>query len=54
MCSPDRLLARIEVLRKKMAKVTLNKGFTHKESIALSQELDELLNHYQRMGKNSE
>nr|WP_093211086.1 aspartyl-phosphate phosphatase Spo0E family protein [Sediminibacillus albus] len=40
------LLERIELLRNKMTKVALRKGFTSAESISLSQELDRLLNIY--------
>ncbi|MDY0396223.1 aspartyl-phosphate phosphatase Spo0E family protein [Virgibacillus halophilus] len=36
----------IELLRRKTASVALEKGFTSCESIALSQELDRLLNLY--------
>ncbi|MBM7572202.1 aspartyl-phosphate phosphatase Spo0E family protein [Aquibacillus albus] len=46
------LLQRIEFLRKQMTEVALAKGFTSTESIALSQELDKLLNHYQQLKVN--
>jgi len=42
----DLLLKRIEFLRNKMTAVAIDKGFTSKESIILSQELDRLLNLY--------
>lgn len=41
------LLNQIECLRKQMATVALNKGFTSMEAITISQELDKLLNSYQ-------
>lgn len=40
-------LKEIEHLRKKMVLVALEKGFTSYESVALSQELDKLLNSYE-------
>lgn len=43
----NNLLNRIEFLRQKMTEVALNKGFTDKESIEISQELDKLLNDYE-------
>ncbi|WP_226034554.1 aspartyl-phosphate phosphatase Spo0E family protein [Aquibacillus saliphilus] len=43
-----RLLLRIEFLRNKMTEVALQKGFTSPESITLSQELDKLLNLYEK------
>ncbi|WP_099157909.1 aspartyl-phosphate phosphatase Spo0E family protein [Virgibacillus ndiopensis] len=46
MCATDKLLDRIEFLRNKMTEIALNKGFTSVESIAISQELDRLLNLY--------
>ncbi|WP_430786270.1 Spo0E family sporulation regulatory protein-aspartic acid phosphatase [Virgibacillus flavescens] len=48
----NNVLDRIEFLRKEMTKVAFEKGFTSKESIVISQELDKLLNlydHVQRM-----
>lgn len=42
----DTLLERIEFLRNKMTEVAFKKGFTSKESIIISQELDKLLNLY--------
>ncbi|ASK64446.1 Spo0E family sporulation regulatory protein-aspartic acid phosphatase [Virgibacillus phasianinus] len=54
----DMLLERIEFLRNEMAKVAFKKGFTSKESIIISQELDKLLNLYDSVllneTKNSE
>lgn len=42
------LLKEIEVLRDKMVKTTLEKGFTCEESIMISQELDHLINCYHK------
>ncbi|GGM20086.1 hypothetical protein GCM10011351_02410 [Paraliobacillus quinghaiensis] len=42
------LLIQIETLRKKMIEVTVEKGFTSQESIELSQQLDRLLNDYEK------
>ncbi|SEB10757.1 Spo0E like sporulation regulatory protein [Thalassobacillus cyri] len=44
----DQLLVRIERLRKRMTRVALLEGFTSPESIRISQELDELLNTYDK------
>lgn len=44
-----KLLQRIEFLRNKMTEVALEKGFSHTESVAISQELDRLLNLYENM-----
>ncbi len=44
MCTTEKLLERIEFLRKKMTDVAFEKGFTSIESITISQELDRLLN----------
>ncbi|MDX8044861.1 aspartyl-phosphate phosphatase Spo0E family protein [Gracilibacillus sp. S3-1-1] len=41
------LISRIETLRKEMTDVALEKGMTSEESLHISQELDELLNHYE-------
>ncbi|WP_090083927.1 aspartyl-phosphate phosphatase Spo0E family protein [Lentibacillus persicus] len=49
MCAVDKLLGRIEFLRNKMTKIALEKGFTSKEAITTSQELDNLLNLYESM-----
>ncbi|QTM99251.1 Spo0E family sporulation regulatory protein-aspartic acid phosphatase [Sediminibacillus dalangtanensis] len=46
------LLEKIEYLRNKMTKVALRKGFTSNESISLSQELDHLLNTYEKSKNN--
>ena len=54
MCAVDKLLIRIEFLRKKMTEVALKKGFTNVESITISQELDELLNIYEKMREKKE
>ncbi|GAQ18758.1 spo0E like sporulation regulatory protein [Oceanobacillus picturae] len=53
MCALDKLLKRIEFLRKKMTEVALEKGFTNLESVAISQELDRLLNLYDNMKKQN-
>lgn len=52
MCAIDKLLIRIEFLRKKMTEIAQEKGFTNVESIAISQELDQLLNIYEKMKVN--
>ncbi|CQR47854.1 Spo0E like sporulation regulatory protein [Paraliobacillus sp. PM-2] len=41
------LLSQIELIRKSMVEIALSQGFTSKESIHLSQELDNLLNQYE-------
>jgi len=46
MCETEELLKRIEFLRNKMTEVAFTKGFTSKDSIIISQELDKLLNLY--------
>ncbi|GAE91826.1 hypothetical protein JCM21714_785 [Gracilibacillus boraciitolerans JCM 21714] len=46
------LITKIEELRKKMTVVALEKGITSKESLHISQELDELLNDYEQYKKN--
>lgn len=46
MSNIDNLLDRIEFLRNKMTEVAFKKGFTSKESIMISQELDKVLNQY--------
>ena len=42
------LINRIEELRKEMTDVALKKGINSAESISLSQELDALLNEYEK------
>ncbi|WP_058306957.1 aspartyl-phosphate phosphatase Spo0E family protein [Gracilibacillus massiliensis] len=42
------LIIKIEKLRKEMTDVALKKGITSKESLHISQELDELLNDYEQ------
>ncbi|MGN8645182.1 Spo0E family sporulation regulatory protein-aspartic acid phosphatase [Gracilibacillus sp. HCP3S3_G5_1] len=52
---PVNLISKIEQLRKEMTDVALKKGITSKESLHISQELDELLNdyeHYKKMQNN--
>ncbi|WP_373895862.1 Spo0E family sporulation regulatory protein-aspartic acid phosphatase [Virgibacillus natechei] len=50
---PDhKLLKRIELLRQQMTEVATEKGFTHIDSIELSQELDKLLNLYETIKQN--
>ncbi|MGP4040465.1 Spo0E family sporulation regulatory protein-aspartic acid phosphatase [Gracilibacillus sp. D59] len=44
---PIKLISKIEELRKEMTDVALKKGITSKESLHISQELDELLNDYE-------
>ncbi|WP_163579572.1 aspartyl-phosphate phosphatase Spo0E family protein [Gracilibacillus saliphilus] len=44
---PINLISKIEELRKEMTDVALKKGITSKESLHISQELDELLNDYE-------
>lgn len=51
--TPEQLLQRIEYLRKRMIDVASKKGFTSKESVAISQELDRLLNNYQNIRNQS-
>lgn len=54
---PVNLISKIEQLRKEMTDVALKKGITSKESLHISQELDELLNdyeHYKKMQNNKE
>ncbi|SHG24627.1 stage 0 sporulation regulatory protein [Ornithinibacillus halophilus] len=46
MNETEKLLQEIENVRKQMSEVALSKGITSLESIALSQELDRLLNIY--------
>lgn len=52
MYPDDKLLKRIEFLRQQMTEVAIKKGFTHIDSIELSQELDQLLNLYDTMKQN--
>ncbi|MEC5426040.1 aspartyl-phosphate phosphatase Spo0E family protein [Virgibacillus sp. C22-A2] len=52
MSAPENLLKRIEFLRNKMTVVALEKGFTNLESVAISQELDRLLNLYESIKRN--
>ncbi|WP_081704527.1 MULTISPECIES: aspartyl-phosphate phosphatase Spo0E family protein [Sediminibacillus] len=52
MDNSQSLLEKIEYLRNKMTSVALRKGFTSNESISLSQELDHLLNTYEKSKKN--
>ncbi|MBR3120030.1 aspartyl-phosphate phosphatase Spo0E family protein [Oceanobacillus profundus] len=49
MESTENILSRIEFLRKKMTDVALKKGFTDNESVYISQELDRLLNLYEKV-----
>lgn len=50
----NNVLDRIEFLRNEMTKVALKKGFTSKESIVISQELDKLLNLYDQVQRNKD
>ncbi|GAB2555043.1 hypothetical protein GCM10026983_23340 [Gracilibacillus alcaliphilus] len=43
----NNLVNEIERLRKEMSEVALQKGITSKESLAISQKLDKLLNDYE-------
>ncbi|MEN2766617.1 aspartyl-phosphate phosphatase Spo0E family protein [Ornithinibacillus xuwenensis] len=52
MYDTDKLLKKIESLRKKMSNTALTQGITSLESIALSQELDRLLNIYEKVREN--
>lgn len=52
MCATEKLLKRIEYLRNEMTTIALEKGFTNPESVTISQELDQLLNHYDKIKKN--
>ncbi|WP_026905952.1 aspartyl-phosphate phosphatase Spo0E family protein [Paucisalibacillus globulus] len=51
MYDTDMLLKEIEKLRNTMSAVALKQGITSLESIALSQELDRLLNIYEQRKK---
>lgn len=44
---------RIEMIRKKMIKAGLSKGFSHPRTLFLSEKLDKLLNRYQRYNKKN-
>ncbi|RDW18405.1 Spo0E family sporulation regulatory protein-aspartic acid phosphatase [Oceanobacillus arenosus] len=47
------LQQRIECLRYKMVKIAASKGLTDIESVKISQELDHVLNHYEKVkGQN--
>jgi stage 0 sporulation regulatory protein len=52
MYDTDKLLKEIETLRNTMSSVALKQGITSLESIALSQELDRLLNMYEQLKKD--
>ncbi|HLR07780.1 MAG TPA: aspartyl-phosphate phosphatase Spo0E family protein [Bacillota bacterium] len=54
MCSKQKLLQRIEYLRCQMIKVAREKGLTCRESIEISQKLDQTLNKYQRLKHDCE
>jgi len=54
MCAIDHILKRIEFLRNKMTAVAMKKGLTDYESIAISQELDRLLNLYEDIKQKNE
>ncbi|MFS0672272.1 Spo0E family sporulation regulatory protein-aspartic acid phosphatase [Ornithinibacillus sp. 179-J 7C1 HS] len=49
MCDTGKLLKDIENLRNEMSNVALTKGIASLESITLSQELDRLLNIYEKL-----
>ncbi|WP_017471728.1 aspartyl-phosphate phosphatase Spo0E family protein [Amphibacillus jilinensis] len=46
---PSNLLTRIEHLRNSMIEIAIEKGFSSRESIAISRELDKLLNEYEQI-----
>lgn len=46
--SPSKLIMKIEELRKEMTDVALKKGINSAESIRISQELDLLLNEFEK------
>ncbi len=46
--NPADLLNRIEILRRSMIEVAIDKGFSSTESIEISRELDNLLNQYEK------
>lgn len=46
--NPADLLNRIEILRRSMIEVAVDKGFSSTESIEISRELDNLLNQYEK------
>ncbi|GAA0613677.1 hypothetical protein GCM10009001_33650 [Virgibacillus siamensis] len=46
MCAADKLLNHIELLRKQMTEIAMQEGLSSKESVEISQELDEMLNRY--------
>ncbi|WP_164908623.1 aspartyl-phosphate phosphatase Spo0E family protein [Halobacillus litoralis] len=52
MTGKDPLLTEVEVLRKRMTKVALEKGLASAESVKISQELDALLNEIQKQRTN--
>ena len=45
----EKLLKRIESLRKKLNKLGLTRDLVDEEVVAVSQQLDQLLNEYQRL-----
>ncbi|MEW9677494.1 aspartyl-phosphate phosphatase Spo0E family protein [Lentibacillus sp. L22] len=45
----NKILKDIELLRKEMTRVAMHKGLTSIEAITISQELDQLLNLYEKM-----
>ncbi|RDW17987.1 aspartyl-phosphate phosphatase Spo0E family protein [Oceanobacillus chungangensis] len=47
------LQKRIEYLRRKMMQIATHKGLTDTESVKISQELDIVLNHYEKMKKQA-
>lgn len=51
MCAADKLLKRIEFLRKQMTNIAMQEGFSSKESVEVSQELDKMLNQYNKIRK---
>lgn len=53
MGSQDLIVKQIEILREQMTEMAIHKGFTSKESIEISQKLDDLLNHYYRLQRTT-
>ncbi len=49
MNNMNKILKDIELLRKEMTRVAMHKGLTSIEAITISQELDQLLNLYEKM-----
>lgn len=48
MHGEEKLMYQIEQVRAEMSKIALEKGPTHQDTLAISEELDRLLNKYDR------